>query len=89
MKKGEIKQLEKILERLIRLEREVFRVSPQSTWIPIKLSARGSKVFPRLIGEKAFKVISRKKLKDPSLILVKILGKKTISKFAKTFWEYK
>ena len=72
----------------MRLENEIFKAPPQSTWLPIKLSARGRKAFPRLIGEKAYKVISRKRCRD-NCIRVKILGKKTVNSYAKIFWEIK
>ena len=79
-------ELENILKRLMRLENEVFKTPPQSVWFPIKLSARGRKIFPHLIGEKAYKVISRKKI-PPNCIRVKILGKKTNNTYSKVFWE--
>lgn len=84
------REIENIIQRLLRLENEVFKKPANHLWIPIKLSEIGKKTFPNLIGEKAYRVISRHEGKvNKNMMRIRILGKKVLRTMSKDFWEEK
>jgi len=63
--------------------------SNQSDWFPIELSLLGRKTFPTLIGKRAYRIVSRRKISGLNVIRVKIIGQKRMHTMSKDFWRIK